>query len=114
MTFIDETQLRQRLGAGRPIVADFTADWCAPCRALAPELDKLEADYGDAVDFVKIDVDANPGLTAELGVMGVPTVVHFSAEGEEVARSTGAMPAPALEVRLSLSGSAESRHRSAH
>ncbi len=102
MTSINENQLRERLGNGRPIVADFTATWCAPCHAIAPELAKLEATYGEGVDFVKIDVDDNPQLASDLGVMGVPTVVHFSAEGQEVARSTGAMPAPALEVRLSL------------
>lgn len=104
MTMINETELRERLGNGRPIVADFTADWCPPCRALAPELDKLEANYGSDIDFVKIDVDENPQLTQDLGVMGVPTVVHFSADGEELARSTGAMPAPALAARLNLGG----------
>jgi thioredoxin 1 len=102
LTHIDETQLRERLGSGRPIVADFTATWCAPCRAIAPELDKLEASYGTDVDFVKIDVDENPQLAQDLRVMGVPTVVHFGSDGNELARSTGAMPAPALAVRLSL------------
>jgi thioredoxin 1 len=102
VTFIDEVQLKERLGSGKAIVADFTADWCAPCRAISPELDKLSQTHAD-VDFVKVDVDANPALAQELGVMGVPTVVHFSAAGEEVARSTGAAPAAALEFRLKLS-----------
>ena len=102
MTHINETELRERLGNGRAIVADFTATWCAPCRALAPELDKLEASHGERFDFVKIDVDENPQLAQDLGVMGVPTVVHFGADGAELARSTGAMPAPALAARLSL------------
>ena len=101
MTIIDQVELKQRLGSGRAVVVDFHADWCGPCRAIAPELDKLEAQYGD-VDFVKVDADANPELVNELGVMGLPTVVHFSAAGEEVARSTGAAPAKALEFRLRL------------
>ena len=101
MTQITEVQLKERLGSGKPIVADFTATWCPPCRAIVPELDKLASTHV-GVEFVKIDVDENPDLAQQLGVMSVPTLVHFSAEGEEVARSTGAMPAAALEVRLKL------------
>ena len=102
MTVVDEVQLKDKLGQGKAVVADFYADWCAPCRAVAPELETLEAKYGD-VEFVKVDVDANPALANELGVMGVPTVVHFSPAGDEVARSVGAAPATALEFRLKLS-----------
>jgi thioredoxin len=101
MTVIDEAQLRERLGSGKSIVADFYADWCAPCRVIAPELDVLEAKYTD-VEFVKIDADANPELVNELGILGVPTVVRFSAEGDEVARTTGAVKAEALAFRLKL------------
>lgn len=101
MTIIDEVQLKERLGSGRRIVADFYADWCAPCRAVAPELETLAERYAD-VEFVKIDVDVNPQLANKLGVMGVPTIVHFSAEGEEVARTTGATKADALAFRLGL------------
>jgi thioredoxin 1 len=102
MTVVDHAQLKDRLGSGKPIVVDFYADWCAPCRALAPELDKLEAKYAD-VEFVKVDADANAQLVNELGIMGIPTVVHFSAQGEEVARSTGSTSADALAFRLRLS-----------
>jgi thioredoxin 1 len=101
MTSITEAQLKERLGAGKAVVADFYADWCAPCRAIAPELEKLAANHTD-IEFVKVDVDANPAVTQELGVMGVPTVVHFSPDGTEVARITGAVPAPAIEVKLKL------------
>jgi thioredoxin 1 len=101
MTFIDEAQLNERLGSGTVIVADFTADWCGPCRALAPELDVLAERYTE-VEFVKIDADANPELVTKLGIMGVPTVVRFAADGEEVARSTGAVKAEALAFRLGL------------
>jgi thioredoxin 1 len=101
MTTITEAQLKERLGSGKAVVADFYADWCGPCRAVAPELEKLATTYAD-VEFVKVDVDTNPALARELGVMGVPTIVHFSPAGEEVARSTGAAPAAALEFRLKL------------
>ena len=101
MTFIDQAQLRERLASGgKTVVADFTADWCAPCRAIAPELDILEARYTD-IEFVKIDADANAELVTELGIQGVPTVIRFSG-GEEVARTTGAVRADALAFRLKL------------
>lgn len=101
MTFVTQDELRDRLGSGKTIVADFTADWCPPCRAIAPELDILEAKYTD-VEFVKVDADTNPELTSELKILGIPTIVKFSPDGEEVARSTGAVKAEALALRLQL------------
>lgn len=101
LTVVDETQLSDLLGNGRPIVVDFTADWCAPCRAIAPELEKL-ASTTDDVDFVEIDIDAHPGITQQLRVMSVPTVIHFGANGGEVARSVGAVRAEQLALRLGL------------
>ena len=101
MTFIDQDQLRTRIAEGtKTVVADFTADWCSPCRAIAPELDILETRYAD-VEFVKVDADANAELVNELGILGLPTVIRFSG-GEEVARTTGAARADALAVRLRL------------
>jgi thioredoxin 1 len=101
VTVIDQDQLKAKLGSGKAIVADFYADWCGPCRAVAPELETLAAKYGD-VEFVKIDTDANPQITMDLGIMSIPTIVHFSPSGDEVARSTGAARAEALELRLRL------------
>jgi thioredoxin len=101
MTVINEAQLRERLGTGKSIVADFYADWCAPCRAIAPELDVLETRYTD-VEFVKIDADANPELVQSLGILGIPTVIRFGGDGQEVARTTGAVKAEALALRLQL------------
>jgi len=100
---IDQFELKAKLGGGKAIVVDFYADWCGPCRAVAPEVETLAAKYGD-IEFVKIDSDANPDLVASLGIMGIPTIVHFSPAGEEVARSTGAAKAEALAFRLRLDG----------
>ena len=108
MTFIDQAQLRERLATGgKTVVADFTADWCPPCRAIAPELDVLEATYTD-VEFVKIDADENAELVNELGILSVPTVIRFTG-GEEVARTTGAARAEALALRLKLDETQRSR-----
>jgi thioredoxin 1 len=101
MTFVDQAELRARIAAGeKTVVADFTADWCAPCRAIAPELDKLEAQYAD-IEFVKVDADDNAELVRELGILGVPTVIRFTG-GQEVARTSGAVRAEALALRLKL------------
>ena|SRR5687768_2733408 len=99
---VSDTQLQELRGQGGPVVVDFYADWCHPCHALAPELETLSEKLGADVTFVKVDVDAHPGLAAELGIRGVPTVIHFGGDGVEVARSIGAVPAEQLALRLRL------------
>jgi thioredoxin len=99
---VTDTELQGLLGSGKAVVADFYADWCAPCRALSPEIEELSSRLGGEVAFVKVDVDANPDLAVRLGILGVPTVVHFSGTGEEVARSVGAVRADELARRLRL------------
>lgn len=89
LTVVDRHAFMDKLGKGRPIVADFYADWCRPCRAIAPALDSLQAEHGEQVDFVKVDVDAEPMLAADLGVQAMPTVIHFDAGGKEVGRVVG-------------------------
>jgi thioredoxin len=102
LAVVNDSELQALLGQGKPVVADFSADWCAPCRAIAPELEALSARLGDDVAFVKIDTDAHPQLTIDLGIRSVPTLVHFGADGAEVARTTGAAPAAVLAQRLRL------------
>ena len=102
---IDTTELNDLLGKGQAVVVDFWAEWCRPCHALTPEIEALAVEHVD-VRFVKLDIDANPEITAKLGVMSVPTVVHFGGDGAEVARSIGAMRREQLADRLRLNGSA--------
>lgn len=103
LTVVSDTQLTELLGKGKPVVADFSADWCAPCRVLSPEISKLAASVSDEIEFVEIDVDAYPELTQKLRIMSVPTVVHFASDGAEIARSVGAVRAEQLALRLGLS-----------
>ncbi len=78
-----------------PVVVDFWAEWCGPCKVLSPLLEKVTSEADGAFELVKIDVDTNQELSAEFGVQGIPTVVAFR-HGTEVSRFTGAISEPAL------------------
>lgn len=65
------------LGSDKPVVVDFWAVWCGPCRMVAPEMEKLAAKYGDAIQVVKVDVDANPALSQAFNIMSIPTIAFF-------------------------------------
>lgn len=78
-----------------PVVADFWAEWCEPCKTLSPALEKVTEEAEGAFQLVKIDVDANQELAQQYGIQGIPTVIAFR-DGEEVSRFTGALPERAV------------------
>ena len=71
-----------------PVLVDFYAEWCGPCKMAAPVLDELADEYDGKVAIMKLDVDENQSVAGEYGVMSIPTVVMFK-DGEEVNRKTG-------------------------
>ena len=92
---------REVLDAAVPVVVDFWAAWCGPCRAVAPELEALANQYGPAIKVVKVDVDANQSVAARYGIRGIPTIGLFE-HGELTKQSVGARPWHAIESELQL------------
>ncbi len=82
-----------------PTLVDFWAEWCGPCRMIAPVVEEIARDYNDRVRVVKMNVDANPHTPARLGIMGIPTLILFK-DGREVDRVVGYRPKRALEEFL--------------
>lgn len=80
----------------QPAVVDFWAEWCAPCKAIAPVLSQLADDYGDRVKIVKINIDENPQTPGKYGIRAIPTVLAFSG-GQVVGQLQGARPRSAFE-----------------
>ena len=79
------------VSADTPTLVDFWAEWCAPCRAIAPILGELATEFGDRLNIVKLNADEHPDVVNRLGILSIPTLILFK-KGEEQARIVGARP----------------------
>ncbi|GHD11386.1 thioredoxin [Zhihengliuella salsuginis] len=84
------------LDNGKPVIVDFWAEWCGPCRMLSPILDQIADEHAEKIDVVKVNVDENPAIAAKYGITSIPAVYVFQG-GEHVASSIGAKPKQVIE-----------------
>jgi len=87
----DENFQAEVLKSDIPVLVDFWADWCGPCRMIAPSVSAMAEEYEDILRVAKLDVDENPAVPGRYGIVGIPTLMLFK-DGEVVARITGALP----------------------
>jgi thioredoxin 1 len=98
-TVTDDTFASDVLASEKPIMVDFWAEWCGPCRAVSPILDAIATEHADKLDIVKLNVDDNPETAMKYGITSIPAMYVFKG-GEVVKRVIGAKPKPALESDL--------------
>ncbi|MFO7856236.1 MAG: thioredoxin [Paracoccaceae bacterium] len=92
----DATFEAEVLKSDTPVVVDFWAEWCGPCKQIGPALEELSSEFGDKVKVVKVDIDENPNAPSRYGVRGIPTLLIFK-DGQVASSKVGAAPKSALQ-----------------
>jgi thioredoxin 1 len=87
----DQSFEQDVLNSGAPVIVDFWAEWCGPCRMVGPILDEVSGELGDKLKIVKLNVDENPETASKYGIMSIPTLLLFK-DGKIASRQVGAAP----------------------
>jgi thioredoxin 1 len=105
-TAVTESSFEQEvLQSEKPVIVDFWAEWCGPCHAVSPVLDKIAEERADELRLVKVNIDEEPALAQKYGIVSIPTIVLFRG-GEPAAAAIGAQPKGAIEKALGLAEAA--------
>jgi len=101
-TAVTESTFEQEvLQSDKPVIVDFWAEWCGPCHAVSPVLEKIAEERADELKLVKVDIDEEQSLAERYGIASIPTIVLF-VDGEPAAAAIGAQPKGAIEKQLGL------------
>ena len=96
---ITDSNYEEIINSGKPVMVDFWAEWCGPCRIIGPVVEEMANDYEGKVVIGKVDVDNNPSITAKFGVRSIPTLLIFK-DGQVVDKQIGAVPKSILSKKL--------------
>ena len=101
---VTETSFEQEvIQSDKPVIVDFWAEWCGPCHAVAPVLERIADERPDELKVVKVNIDEEQGLAMRFGITSIPTILLFR-DGEPAAAAIGAQPKQMLEKTLGLTG----------
>lgn len=96
---ITDASFKEILESGKPVVVDFWAEWCGPCRMVGPIIEELSKEYEGKVTIGKIDVDENTEVAAQFGIRNIPTILFFK-DGQVVDKQVGAAPKSAFTAKI--------------
>ncbi|MCX5777331.1 MAG: thioredoxin [Candidatus Firestonebacteria bacterium] len=99
MTFTDANFDKEVFKAKEPVLVDFWAEWCGPCKMLGPTIEELAKEYSGKIKIGKVNVDENPGISSKFGIRSIPTLLMFK-DGEIAGQMMGAQPKASIKIKL--------------